>query len=81
VPWRPETMQGRWPTGAVKTPNRFAFTRTRVAPSAGQFLPGPVSMADAEAQVHVPGGRAPARRGRTQAAARGKPAGAGRARN
>ena len=50
-----------------------------MAPSAGQFLPGPVSMADADARVHVPGGAGPARRGRTQAATRGKQAGAGRA--
>jgi hypothetical protein len=49
---------GGCPTGPVKTANRFAFTRTRMAPSAGQFLPGPVSMADADARVHVPGGAA-----------------------
>jgi len=30
VPWQPETMQGRWPTGPVKTANPF-----RVHPDTG----------------------------------------------
>jgi len=72
VPWRPETMQGDSRPGRRGPQTRFAFTRTPVAPSAGQYLPGPVGIADADARVHVPGGAGPARRGRTPAATRGK---------
>ena len=67
--------------GLAKTANPFRVHPNTGGTYAGQFLPGPVSIADADAWVHVPGGSGPGRRGRTQAATRGKPAGAGRARN
>ena len=49
--------------GRPRPHTRFAFTRTPAAPGAGQFLPGPVSTADADAQVPGPGGSGPGRPG------------------
>ena len=55
--------------GADEDPQaRFAFTRTRVAPKGEQFLAGPVSIADADVQVHLLGWAGSGHRGRTQAA-------------